>query len=415
MTDHPFPVTDDASLLADVRRAIPPGLTRIAVAVSGGGDSLALLHLLSRLCPDAGPALQAVTLDHRLRPDSGKEAAFVADVCQRLGVPHAVVAWQHDRLCGNRMAAARSARRELLSAWAQDSAVQALMLAHTADDQAEGLLMALGRESGLDGLSGMPTAATVGGVLWLRPLLGHSRAALRAYLVRHGEAWIDDPTNADPRYLRTRARQAVTGLQGMGLSAEAMAFSVALLAQARAALVQLAADFARDKVEEIAGSLELDRADLCALPPDLQRRVIAGAIRWIGGAPHPPRRRTLAAVLDALNAGRSVTAGGVRFRCGGRRLRVVREPRALMGPARPGTLWDGRWQVEGPPGEIRALGPEGLVQVPGWRACGVSRDALVVSPAIWDGPRLIAAPLAGFGPSSRAWIAPGFASFLLSH
>jgi tRNA(Ile)-lysidine synthase len=405
----------DAALLDSVANGFPPGITRAAVAVSGGGDSMALLHLLARVAPAQGIALQAVTVDHRLRTSAASEAAFVANTCAGLGVPHTVLIWHHDAVRGNLMEQARLARRDLIAAWAAGEGVQAVALAHTADDQAEGFLMALARESGLDGLSGMPRLLREGGLCWVRPLLGATRADLRDWLAGQGLDWIEDPTNADPRYLRTRARAALAALADLGLTAQGIARSAAHLAAARRALEDTLAGFVQTHVTEQAGALAVPRAAFAALPADLQRRLVAAVVRWIASAPHPPRRSGQLQVLAALQAGRSTTLGGVRFRVGPQSIRIVREPRAVGGPVPVGALWDDRWQVTGPPGEVRALGAGGLAQVPGWRACGIPRDALVVSPGIWDGARLIAAPLAGFGAQSRATCGRSLASFLVSH
>lgn len=401
----------DADLIRSVVEGVPAGVSRVAVAVSGGGDSLALLHLLSL----AGLSVQAVTVDHGLRPESAAEAASVGDICRRLGVPHRVLSWQHGAICGNLMEQARLARRRLLSEWARAEGVQAIALGHTADDQAEGFLMALARASGLDGLSGMAPQRFDRGLWWLRPLLGHGRAELRDHLRRHGLRWIDDPTNADPRFLRTRAREALAALAGVGVSAPAIARSARQLAEARNALAQTLAGFVSDHVVEQAGALELPRAAFSALPPDLQRRLIAAAVRWIGGAAHPPRGAAQLQVQAALASGRGATLGGVRFRAGPRTLRIAREPRAV-GPAVPvGSVWDGRWHVWGPAGEVRALGADGLAQIVGWQGCSVPRDALIVSPGVWRESRLIAAPAADFGREHGARVACPFASFLLSH
>ncbi|MDP2084302.1 MAG: tRNA lysidine(34) synthetase TilS [Gemmobacter sp.] len=407
----------DDALLRSVAGALSPDITHMAVAVSGGGDSVALLHLLARLAPGRGVSLRVVTVDHRLREASGAEAAFVADLCARLGLPHAVLIWDHGGApAGNLMDQARNARHRLIGAWAQAQDVQAVAIGHTADDQAEGFLMALTRQAGLDGLSVMPPVRHHDGVSWLRPLLGHSRADLRAYLTRHAEAWVEDPTNADPRYLRVQARAALSGLETMGLTARHIAHSVGLLAVARSALEAGVADFARAHVTEAAGALTVDRAAFADMHPELQRRLVAAAVRWIGGGVHPARRTGQMQVLAAVLDGRGTTLGGVRFRPGPRTLRISREPRAVGGPVPPGQVWDGRWVVDGAAtGEIRALGALGLAQLPDWRTCGVARDALVVSPGVWLGARLIAAPVAGFGQGFRAGISRSFGSFLLSH
>lgn len=409
------PVGADDALLRSVGAAFPSGIAQVAVAVSGGGDSIALLHLLARNAQRAGLALCAVTVDHRLRPESTTEATFVARVCARLGVPHAVLNWDHGALTGNLMEQARNARYRLMADWAKVQGVRAVALAHTADDQAEGFLMALTRASGLDGLSGMAPLCHRDGVFWARPLLAHGRAELRDWLTRQGEPWVEDPTNADPRYLRVQARAALAGLVDMGLTAGAIARSVSYLSVARSVLTADLAAFSNAHVIEKAGALTVDRVAFGALHTELQRLLLVSAVRWISGAAHPPRHDAQVHLLSALRDGRGATLGGVRFRVGPGTLRIAREPRAAQGPVPVGQLWDGRWQVTGRAGEVRALGAAGLAQIPGWRDAGLPRDALVVSPGIWDGARLMAAPLARFGSGYSAMIGHSFGSFLLSH
>lgn len=408
----------DDALIAAAGRAFCPDTTHAGVAVSGGGDSVALLHLLARVAGASGLTLRAVTVDHGLRADSAAEAAFVSGVCARLGLPHDVLTWDHGALTGNLMEQARNARYRLMADWARAHGVQAVALGHTADDQAEGFLMALTRSAGLDGLSGMAPLRHHDGIWWARPLLAHGRAELRDWLTRQGERWIEDPTNADPRYLRVQARAALAGLAGMGLTAGAIARSAAHLSAARSVLSADLQGFAGQHVIEQAGALTVDRPAFEALHAELQRRLVAAAVRWIGGAPHPPRHEGQMQALMALRAGRAATLGGVRFRVGPRAIRIAREPQAVGGPVLPGQVWDGRWLVEGrvpAEAEVRVLGPQGLAQVPGWRASGLHRDALVVSPGIWQGAQLISAPLAGPAGDCTARVTRSFGSFLLSH
>ncbi|MBK6468777.1 MAG: tRNA lysidine(34) synthetase TilS [Rhodobacter sp.] len=119
------------------------GSARLGVAVSGGRDSMAMVHLMARAAPQAGWSFQAVTVDHRLRPEAADEAAFVASVCAGLGVPHDVLVWDHDDITGNLMQAASEARYGLMAKWAREKGVELVMLAHTSDDQAETFLMGL--------------------------------------------------------------------------------------------------------------------------------------------------------------------------------------------------------------------------------------------------------------------------------
>jgi tRNA(Ile)-lysidine synthase len=177
---------------------------------------MAVLHLLAL----SGWNVRAVTVDHRLRAEAADEAAFVAEVCARLGVHHDTLVWEHEEITGNLMDQARRARYRLMADWARHAGIAKVTLGHTADDQAETFLMALGRGTGLDGLVGMRVSFMREGVEFIRPFLVVTRAELREFLAARNVGWVDDPTNADDRYTRIKARNALQVLEPLGISAE---------------------------------------------------------------------------------------------------------------------------------------------------------------------------------------------------
>ena len=386
-----MPVDGDR-LVGLIRDGLPADET-ILIALSGGGDSTALLHL----CLRAGLRVQAATVDHRLRPESAAEAARVAADCAALGVPHRVLVWQHDALAGNLMDQARRARMALIGDWARAQGLGVVALGHTRDDQAETLLMGLARAAGLAGLSGMRPAWTDGGLRFCRPLLAAGRQELRDWLRREGIGWIDDPTNDNDRFTRIKARKALAALAPLGITAARLAYVAAHLADARAALTVQVTAAAGQHVTEAAGALHF-AAGLWAEPTEVQRQVVAAAVLWLNGAPYAPRAAEMERLGQALAQGTDATLAGCRARRGW----LTREPRALGGPAPTGALWDGRWRVTGPQGEVRALGPDGLRQVKGWKTLGLPREVLLVTPAVWQGETLLAAPLAGMSGDWQA-------------
>ena len=128
-------------------------------------------------------------------------------------------------------------------------------------------------------------------------------------------------------------------------------------------------------------------------------RLLAGAIRWVSGAPYRPRYEALAGVYDALVAGRAATLSGCHMTDRRGEWRIAREYEAVRDVVcAPGAEWDGRWIVEGPDSgaeAIRALGNDGLAACPDWRAAGLPRTTLLASPSVWRDGRLVAAPMAG--------------------
>jgi tRNA(Ile)-lysidine synthase len=398
---------------------LPVGQTQVAVAVSGGGDSIALLHLVHRAAPHMGWRVSAVTVDHGLRPEAAGEAAGVARFCETLGIAHTILRWDHGVISGNLMDEARKAREALIRDWALAQGILHVAVGHTADDQAETFLMGLGRAAGLDGLSGMGSFWRKDGVNWSRPLLHHSRAELRAYLVRHGISWVDDPTNEDDRFTRIKARKALAALAPLGITVESLETSISHLSVARHALKETLLAAVKSHVKETAGGLTIGRAAYTALPMDIRRRFLMASIAWLSGDQYAPRTGKQANLLFAMNSNKDTTLNGCRFRCKSDAISINREPKAVVSATcPPDQPWDGRWLVEGPaePGlEVRALGAAGLRACKDWRATGHSRDALLVSPAIWRGEVLVAAPLAGFSGGWTARIDAGFSSFIISH
>jgi tRNA(Ile)-lysidine synthase len=389
-------------LVGLIRDGLPVGET-IGVAVSGGGDSTALLHL----CLAEGLRVEAVTVDHDLRPESAAEAAAVGQCCAALGVPHVVARWDHGPVAGNLMDAGRRARMALIAGWARGRGIGHVALGHTRDDQAETLLMGLARQAGIAGLSGMRPRWEEGGVVFHRPLLTAGREELRDWLRGLGIAWVEDPTNENDRFQRVRARRALVALAPLVMTVEGLAAVAGHLADVQAAL-SVQVRLAGRHLVEAAGALRVEQG-FWTEPAEVQRQLIVAALRWLSGAGYAPRAADVARFMTAMQLGRDATLAGCRH-CKGW---LLREARAAGGPVPVGQLWDGRWQLSGAAGEVRALGAEGLRQCD-WRSAGLPREVLAVTPGIWRDGVLLAAPSAGFGEAG-ATISRPFHLFGLSH
>ncbi|GLS85625.1 tRNA(Ile)-lysidine synthase [Cypionkella aquatica] len=409
------PPDPDAQLLEIASKAYPD-TARIGVMVSGGGDSMALLHLLQRCHPGR---VAALTIDHGLRAEARAEAEMVAAFCAARAIPHQISLWQRKDVAGNLMDAARRARYQIAEAWAVAQDIAQIAVGHTADDQAETFLIGLARQAGIDGLSGMRSSWGQGQVQFSRPLLGVSRADLRGYLRRHAVNWVEDPSNSDLHYTRVKARNALATLADFGITATKLAVVADNLESARWALTRQMAEAAQGFAQTATGMLTLPRETYLALPAEIQRRLLIAALRWMSGAAYPPREHGLAAVQTALAAGKDATLGGVRYRCHSDAIQILREAKAVQDMQVPtDQRWDNRWQLSGPHAPdltIGALGADGLSCLKAWRDLGIPRDALLVSPAIWRNQTLIAAPVAGFSNGWCANCSPSFASFVLSH
>ena len=389
----------------------------LGVGVSGGGDSLALMLCLASWTGQNGVAFRAVTVDHRLRPEAAQEARKVAEIAAQHDIAHDVVAWTDGwDGQGNLQDHARSARFDLMAAWAQDHAISHVALGHTADDQAETLLMRLARGAGVDGLSAIPPRRMVGGIAFLRPMLDLSRASLRNWLTAQGQLWIEDPSNDDTAFDRIKARRALELLDTLGVDRSQLAMVAQNMAEARKALNWFAYLAARDIVKIEAGDVLFDRIGFRTLPDEIQRRLLAHALCWISGRRYPPRRRPLVQMLKAVSDGKGMTLHGCQMTCTPACIRVTREFKAVAALKCPiGRLWDGRWQFIGPAGAsnvaVAALGKAGLAQCPDWRNTGLPRLTLMALPGLWRDDTLVAAPMAGRADGWRQVLARGEEDF----
>lgn len=386
------------------------------LAVSGGSDSTALLRLVAA----SGATPPVVTVDHGLREDSATEAAGVARLCSALGLAHVTLAWRHRAAAGNLQAAAREARYRLIADWAVPRGIGTIVTGHTLDDQAETVLMRLARGSGVDGLAAMRETGHLGEMTLFRPLLGLGRGALRDHLRSLGQAWVEDPSNADRRFDRVKAREALRHLAPLGLTPERLARTAEHMARAADALEAVLDGWAATEVDlRPTGEARIARAAWAGLPDELRLRLLARVLGAVSGQVYRPRFDALApldgALRDPVAAGRALH--GCLIRPEPDVLLIVREP-AAVAPPRPigsgGADWDGRWRVwpehaPMPTGlTLGALGEDGLAALDpatvsaDWQAA--PRLARQTTPAVWHGRRLVAAPLAGSVPAA-GWCA----------
>ena len=298
-----------------------PNDERLALAVSGGADSMAMLALAAAAC--RGRVI-AATVDHRLRAAAADEARLVTNWCRARGVAHATLPLDRPPGPSGVQEAARAARYDALGSWALAHGARSLATAHHADDQAETFLMRAVRGSGAAGLSGIRArrrlCVEAGELVVVRPLLGWRRAELRALATGAGVPFVDDPGNDDPHYERVRVRRLLA--REPWLDAEQLARAARHVGEAQAALDAMGERLWNESRREpgggiLDGEVWLDVADL---PREwtrrLTRRALA-AVRRERGIVRPafdPAAAPIEPLLDALDAGASATQAGVWVR-----------------------------------------------------------------------------------------------------
>jgi len=386
----------------------------IAVAVSGGADSMALATLAAAWAKAHGGRAVALTVDHGLRRESLREAQTVARWLAARNVPHRLLRWRGEKPKSGIQSAAREARYRLLRDWCRDHAVLHLLLAHTMDDQAETFLLRLERGSGADGLACMPAVAEGPAVRLLRPFLAVPKARLIATLEALGQPWIEDPSNQAERFARVRTRRLLSAAAACGFASRRVASTASAMARARAANEKtVAAWLVRVCSINPAGYIEADMATLRKAPRDIVRRVLLRCLICVSGSDYAPRGDRLERLLDKLlaNGGfRGQTLGGCRIIPGGKGLLVCREwakaeTRAVPQSGGP-LLWDGRFWIGLAPRRGRRqpwlgpLGETGWAEVvraaPGLRQCPIPAPARPSLPALFDARGVVAVPHLGY-------------------
>jgi tRNA(Ile)-lysidine synthase len=260
---------------------------RVILAVSGGPDSTALMLLAKRWLDrrPRGPELVAATIDHRLRRESRAEAAAVAKLARKLGLRHHTLVWSGKKPKTGLQNAAREARYGLLVVLAQKLKADGVATAHTQDDQAETVLMRLARGSGLSGLAGIRRRSERDGITLARPFLELPKARLLATLRKAGIAFVEDPTNRDPRFARPRLRKIASVLAEEGLDAARLAGLAKRIARADAALtatVEAAEPHVLLSASADGRTTEFNAAALFTFPSEITIRLLGRAVDRIG-------------------------------------------------------------------------------------------------------------------------------------
>jgi tRNA(Ile)-lysidine synthase len=348
----------------------------LVAGLSGGADSVSLLHALHSLAGDDGFRLVAAHLDHGLRADSARDAAFCRRLCRALGVPlhvaRADVRARAAREGGGIEEAARLERHAFLEAIRAREGGAWIVLAHTRDDQAETVLLRLLRGSGSAGLGAM--RARAGRIL--RPMLRVSRQDVLDHLAAHGLAWREDPSNADPAFLRNRIRhELIPYLESRFNPAlrEALARTASVLAEEAELLATIAAAVGLRTTE---GAAILPREAVARAPRAVARIAVRNAVRAAGGL----RGVALDHVDGIIDLAARPAVSGRRLPLPGAREAAIHFDEIRIGPAAPAAppfdaaldvpgrapLPDGRWVV------ARSL------RRPGPRAIGVPAGPLTV-------------------------------------
>ncbi len=443
-----IPISDDE---LDALFAIQPQPTLVVLAVSGGVDSMAMMHLVSRYLQNQDRRISeflVATVDHGFRPDAHEEALWVGERATELGFEHKLLRWEGEKPATGIQNAARNARYQLIHGFAASfkRAPTAIMTAHHKGDQAETVLMRLARGTGIDGLAAMRLhselrtgSAQAKTFIW-RPFLAIPKARLKATLERDGGTWRDDPANECTDFERVRIRKARAARDELGLSDDALARTARRAGRAQHALTVHANEQFKSAVDLNDGAYARVAASFFkSASEEIGMRVLALAIQALTGHGRSPNLaklesayQTLFARMQCQSAPAAITLGGCVIAFppaptsvdtgGAQDVLVFREterqdlPEQTLAPGDTET-WDNRFKVSLPaaakkPLTVRALGSAGLeiVRARDPDACrrlgGLPVRATLSVPSFWDGDTLVSVPHLDVIPPPYANTAP---------
>ncbi len=382
----------------------------IAVGISGGADSVALLLLADVWARGQGGRVVGLTVDHGLRADSVAEAQWVADTVRSRGIEHHVLSWQGQKPVSGIQEEARNARRKLMLDWCRDHGVLHLCLAHHANDQVETHLMRMARGGGPVGLAGMSQVREYAHTRIVRPLLSIEKDRLEATLQVLGQGWLNDPSNDKDQFERVRVRRAVSELAVMGGGVSALAESIVEQGNLRRDLEELGArTLASCAALYPAGYARLNLRTLDINGGVAAKYAFSRLVMAIGGRRYPIAQEKLERARQSLSqhgAQGRLTVGGCLFSRGDDGVLITREERNLP-PRQPVPVgqplhWDNRFVLSlGRDGakcetrtEIGGLGHQGwdrLVHAtPELRQHRVPLSARYALPTLFHGDEIIA-------------------------
>lgn len=286
----------------------------IAAGVSGGADSLALVLRLNDWAKKNGKKVVALTVDHKLRSESGEEAACVAQLMKQFGIEHHILTWEGEKPTSGIEEAARLARYRLIADWCQKTGVKVYATGHHMRDQAETFLLRLARGSGVSGLSGILPCSEMAGLKIIRPQLGDAPEELKAYLKEKNVQWVEDPSNQNDDFLRVKIRKFLPLLETeVGISVRRLADTCGVLARTRSFVDSEVSKLFSNNVKKwakVGASLPL--SFFASLHEEMQYRLLALMIKTIGQNIYTPEAKEVLNIVESLlsSAPKGRTLGG---------------------------------------------------------------------------------------------------------
>lgn len=335
--------------------------TSIAVAVSGGGDSMALTLLLKQWCLNNNIKLFALTVDHGLREASKQEAEQVSNWLGELNIHHEIIHWNGEKPISNIQDRAREARYSLINEWCRSNDINHIFVAHHQDDQAETFLIRLFRGSGVDGLSAMNKVSPLpvedignSNISIYRPLLSIGKERLLKTLEDLGQNWISDPSNENDSFTRIKIRNLLATTEIEGLDREKLTTTAARMSRVKSLLEQLTDQAESDFIQyNLLGYAELKQDFEKTLHEEIALRLLSRLLKKISGSTHPTRYQKLISLYENLKredfSGKTLS-GVIIYKDDTGQILFVREAASIIDnniiTGKKQLLWDNRFIID---------------------------------------------------------------------
>lgn len=294
--------------------------SKLAVAVSGGVDSVCLLNWLHKF----GLDIVALHVNHGLRDVADVETQYVVELCKSLDVPCEVFYWSGEKPKSGLESAAREVRYKMMTDYCRKNKIEFLAVAHQADDQIETFLMNLGRGSGVYGLAAMRPESDRDGVKIIRPMLNVFRAELKEYCENNKIKYFVDEMNYDEKYTRVKIRKNRHLLNDkLGISDDRILLAIDNLSRTRDALDSNVSNLV--SIVMVDDYARFDKSFLFDEPVDIRLKLLGSLIQKVGKNDYQPRLNSLQKALDRLNSDCKFTLSGCVVRKLGNDIIIVPE------------------------------------------------------------------------------------------
>tara|TARA_B110000438_G_scaffold294219_1_gene335294 strand:- start:495 stop:1778 length:1284 start_codon:yes stop_codon:yes gene_type:complete len=344
----PFPLSD--SKILDIFSFLS-NKKRIALAVSGGRDSCALMLLISKWLSikKINIEVHVLTVNHKLRKDSDSECQQVSEIANAYGFNHQILVWEHKEIKASIQEKAREARYKLMLEYIEENMIDALLTGHTLDDQVETFIMRLSKGSGLDGLRSIQEVRDIDGVLLYRPLLSITRNMTTEILKSSNREWIDDPYNQDQKFERIKIRKNIHHLENLNISSENISKSINRLARSQQA-IQHTVNYLFHELVEInyLGYITIKKHKFDQCPEDLAIRIIERCLRIVNGEKRVSLSSLEKVYIDLIRTKKSKTINGCVIKVLKYKYIITREIRDIrfidlkLGDE---IIWDNRFNI----------------------------------------------------------------------